>query len=121
MQPEKFKAPYITKPQLWATAEKLRARFPKFAGPPVDVLKIAEFGLSLDFDPRPLAGLETVALLMRDLKTIVVDKEAFETSHQECRLRFSVAHEIGHLQLHPAIYGKLNFKSVDQWKDFIYR
>jgi len=39
------------------------------------------------------------ALLMGDLKSILVDKRAFMSPRLEYRLRFSVAHEIGHLRL----------------------
>jgi uncharacterized metal-binding protein len=36
-----------------------------------------------------------------------VDKDAFSNPKQEYRLRFSVAHEIGHLILHPDVYGQV--------------
>jgi Zn-dependent peptidase ImmA (M78 family) len=35
------------------------------------------------------------------------------------RLRFSAAHELGHLFLHKDVYGSLNFTTVKEWIRFI--
>ena len=44
---------------------------------------------------------------MGDLKFILVDRRAFMNPRMEYRLRFSVAHEIGHLILHHDTNGGL--------------
>ena len=56
INPEKFKAPFIPKEKIWAAADALRKAFPAFSGPPVEVLKLAELGLGLDFELKNLAG-----------------------------------------------------------------
>ena len=47
------------------------------------------------------------ALLVGDLKTIAVDRDVFMDPRAENRLRFSVAHELGHLILHRDVDGKV--------------
>jgi len=106
-RPDKFKAPFIPKERIWQEAEKLRATYPAGRKVPVPVLELAEFDLSLDLIPAEglREELEIDALLIGDLKSILVDRRAFMNPRLEYRLRFSVAHEIGHLVLHRDIYG----------------
>src|SRR6266536_2617022 len=88
---------------------------------PVKVLDLAEFDLHLDL--VPVNGLreqlDIDALLMGDLKSVLVDKRAFMSPRLEYRLRFSVAHEIGHLILHRDIYAGLQHATAVQWFDYI--
>ena len=63
--------------------------------------------------------LDIDALLMGDLKSVLVDKRAFMSPRLECRLRFSVAHEIGHLILHRDIYAGLQHTTAAEWFDYI--
>lgn len=56
---------------------------------------------------------------MGDLKSILVDKRAFMSPRLEYRLRFSVAHEIGHLVLHRDIYAGLQHATAAEWFDYI--
>ena len=56
---------------------------------------------------------------MGDLKSILVDKRAFMSPRLEYRLRFSVAHEIGHLILHRDIYAGLQHATAAEWFDYI--
>ena len=77
--PRKFKAPYIPKERIWQEADLLRSAHPSGRGLPVKVLNLAEFDLHLDL--VPVNGLreqlDIDALLMGDLKAILVDKRAF--------------------------------------------
>jgi Zn-dependent peptidase ImmA (M78 family) len=59
------------------------------------------------------------ALLMGDLKSLLVDKRAFMSPRLEYRLRFSVAHEIGHLVLHRELYAGMQHANPAQWFDYI--
>jgi Zn-dependent peptidase ImmA (M78 family) len=56
------------------------------------------------------------ALLLGDLKTIAVDQNYFLNERAQNRLRFSVAHEIGHLILHSDIFSKIQYSSIAEWK-----
>jgi hypothetical protein len=70
---------------------------------PVDIPAFAEFDLKLTFDFKPIAQFGQDAFLLRDLSGIVFDDKAFE-QRNENGLRFSVAHELGHLYLHRALF-----------------
>lgn len=119
--PRRFKAPYLGRERIWQEADRLRAAHPAGAFLPVRVLDLAEFDLRLEL--IPVAGLreelDIEALLMGDLRSILLDKRAFMSPRLEYRLRFSVAHEIGHLILHRDIYGGLQHATAQVWFDFI--
>ena len=112
--PAKFKAPFIPRERIWQETEKLRAAHPAGRKVPVPVLELAEFDLGLELIPAEglREELEIDALLMGDLKSILVDRRAFMNPRIEYRLRFSVAHEIGHLILHQDIYGRQKHASA---------
>ena len=118
--PRKFKAPYNPKERIWQEADRLRAAHPAGRELPVKILDLAEFDLHLDL--VPVNGLreqlDIDALLMGDLKSILVDKRAFMSPRLEYRLRFSVAHEIGHLVPHRDIYGGVQHATAAEWFDF---
>jgi len=121
MDPSRFKAPFLRRAQIWEKADGLRSRFPSCATLPVPVLDLAEFDLGLELLPKArlkqAGDIET--LLLGDLRTVVVDRDAFMDPRAENRLRFSVAHELGHLILHPDVYGKLQHKSFEEWMEFL--
>src|SRR5208283_4655088 len=119
-RPDKFKAPFIPRERIWQETEKLRAAYPAGRIVPVQVLELAEFDLGLELIPAEglREELEIDALLMGDLKSILVDRRAFMNPRMEYRLRFSVAHEIGHLILHRDIYGRQKHASAREWFDY---
>lgn len=121
INPDKFKAPFIPKERIWQEAEKLRAAHPPARQVAVQVLELAEFDLGLDLIPAEglRERLEIDALLMGDLSSILLDRRAFMNPRLEYRLRFSVAHEIGHLILHRDIYGGLQHATAGEWFDYI--
>jgi len=121
IDPRKFKAPYIPKERIWQEADRLRAAHPAGRSLPVKVLDLAEFDLGLDLIPADglREQLDIEALLMGDLRSILVDRRGFMSPRLEYRLRFSVAHEIGHLILHRDIYGGLKHASAKEWFDYI--
>lgn len=119
--PRKFKAPFNSKERIWQEADKLRAAHPAGRSMPVQVLDLAEFDLGLDLVPVDglREQLDIDALLMGDLRSILLDKRAFMSPRLEYRLRFSVAHEIGHLILHRDIYAGLQHTTAKEWFDYI--
>ncbi|MGB7767708.1 MAG: ImmA/IrrE family metallo-endopeptidase [Verrucomicrobiia bacterium] len=119
--PQKFKAPFIPKERIWQEADRLRTTYPAGCKLPVQVLDLAEFDLGLNLIPADSLReqLDIDSLLMGDLKSILVDKRAFMNPRLEYRLRFSVAHEIGHLILHRDIYAGLQHATAAEWFDYI--
>jgi len=119
--PRKFKAPFIPKERIWQEADRLRAAHPGGRSLPVRILDLAEFDLGLDLVPVDglREQLDIEALLMGDLRSILLDKRAFMSPRLEYRLHFSVAHEIGHLILHRDIYAGLQHTTTREWFDYI--
>lgn len=105
---------------LYLRDEEIRARADDFRQQtwgdkiPVDVELIAERNLKLLI--IPVADLRyqahTEAYLAGNLREIVYDPAS-----PDVRIRFSVAHEIGHLVLHSDIITKLRAGSYEEWKE----
>lgn len=118
MNPKRFVAPYIDRDEIARVVASIRKRYPVCRVTPVDILAFAEFDLGLTFDFKLIAQYGQDAFLLHDLSGIVFDVDAFEPRNEN-RLRFSVAHELGHLYLHKGVYGGVSFKTVKEWIDFI--
>lgn len=112
-----FRAPFIPMPDIRAKADAFREQYWPGKDVPVDILAIAEF--DLDMEILPVRGMredaDVDALLLGDMKTIAVDVKLYMDDRMQNRMRFSVAHEIGHKELHAGLYrGAVSF-SVDEW------
>jgi predicted Zn-dependent protease with MMP-like domain len=117
IDPGEFRAPFIHIDEIRKTADDFRARYWPQDSIPIDIFEILEF--ELDLEIRTISNLKEAgdvdALLLGDLKTIVVDQGDFLNERAQNRLRFSLAHEIGHFILHSDIFAKINYSSVDEW------
>ncbi len=120
-------SPQIKVPILSALAISLRVdEFCKQYGVdrtqvPVDVEAIVEFDLKLDLIPEKgvLKRSGVDALLLSNRKAIIVDLDRFMQDNVRNRLRFTIAHEIGHYVLHEKVYENVSFDSVEEWITFI--
>lgn len=87
---------------------------------PVPIDDIAERKLNLDIIPLP--GLYNVldmdGFLYGDFSSIAVDKGVMEHVNP-ARYRFTIAHEVGHLALHPQLFKVSKVQDVDGWKTFV--
>src|SRR5664279_4992876 len=114
MAPESFKAPFIEQREIWRQADDFRSRVWPSNEIPIGVLEIVEF--ELDLEVRPISRLkednDIDALLLGDWKTIVVDQVEYMDERYANRLRFSMAHEIGHYVLHQAVFQQIPRGSV---------
>jgi len=63
-----------------------------------------------------LAAIE--ALVIHKLNVVMVDENEFADSARWGRLRFTLAHEIGHYVLHSKVFESAEFKSVQEWIAF---
>lgn len=120
VDPRKFKAPYITIEDIRKAVAEFRNRFWTQDTIPVDIFEIVEFELGLEI--RTILNLREAgdvdALLLGDLKTIVVDQNDFLNDRAQNRLRFSMAHEVGHLVLHKDTFSKIQYSSTEEWITF---
>lgn len=84
---------------------------------PVDIERIIDLKLQLYIIPIPnfLKDCNIDALISSDWKSISVDKNEYEDERLHSRLRFSLAHEIGHFVLHKNIYKDFDIKSKEDY------
>ncbi len=108
--------PYLSEEKIIKIVNNFRD---KFCGDsiPVEMEDIIE--LKLEIVPILSPGLKNYfgidMMIMSDFKSIYVDNNNFSDETQKNRLRFSYAHEIGHLVLHKNIYQELKIKNKDDW------
>jgi Zn-dependent peptidase ImmA (M78 family) len=107
-------------------AEVFRRQHAKLAEKlPVDVFYVAELDLRLNLIPFPdsMTKFAFDAAITPDFESIYIDQESYVLlergpAWKYNRLRFSVAHELGHFVLHKAIALKLGFKSFEEFKEW---
>lgn len=116
-----FKAPFISQQQCWSSADQFRQKYWPQAVIPVDLLAMVEFDLNLEI--RTLTGLkedaDVDALLLGDWKTLIVDQQQYLDDRFVNRLRFSIAHELGHYVLHKAVFDRIPRASAEEWIAFM--
>ena len=111
-----FRVHYIPKDELVRQSEAFLRRHHPSRELPVPIEGIVEFGLGLDIVPVPglQSSFDVVAYITHDRKEIRVDQYVLES--RENRYRFSLAHEVGHLVLHPELFEHLHFDNIAAWK-----
>jgi Zn-dependent peptidase ImmA (M78 family) len=116
-----FKCKRIDKTQLRKLADQIRQEYWPEDILPVDTTKIVELRLKLEVEPRfnLLSARDMDAYLKTDLSGIVVDHDCYMQDKFANRLRFSMAHELGHYFLHKEIYSNLSLVSPEHWKEFV--
>jgi hypothetical protein len=116
-----FKCRWIEPASLWNIADETRNEYWPESRLPINTEEIVEFRLRLNIEPVKylLSTVDIDAYLKRDLSGIVVDYDCYMNDKFANRMRFSFAHELGHLFLHKDLYTKLGIDSPDGWKDFI--
>ncbi len=106
--------PRYTTEQIRQKADGFRSNYFSSSSIPLDIISIVEFDLGIDI--RPEKGLreqgDTDALLAANLDVIYVDQDRYMDRRYDNRLRFSLAHELGHRVLH-GDYLKGRIKSIE--------
>jgi|ERR1035437_6283966 Zn-dependent peptidase ImmA (M78 family) len=105
--------PFLTDDYICSISEKFLSDYWN-SSLPVDIELIAEKNLDLILTPNEFLKQEfdMEALLLGDGTEIVYNRDT-----DSYRLRFSIAHEIGHLILHSAFVDKLRPTSVEEWEN----
>lgn len=87
---------------------------------PVPIEEIIEFKYFLNI--VPIIGLKNQTdiegLLLSDLKTIFIDNSSYNDDKFQKRMRFTLAHELGHLILHGDQIKEMKFQTVEEWISF---
>lgn len=115
-----FIAPYHDKISIWKFADDFYAKYGKGAIP-VDIEDIIEFDLRLDIFPKQnlFAECNTDAYLAGDGQTIFVDNDDYFNPQKHCRVRFSLAHEVGHYVIHKDIIQSIKPDDISEWKNIV--
>lgn len=120
--------PFLEYEAIWKIADEFRDS-PQLHGyniPPIDVLYIVD--VVLGFDVIPISSLFTDirmdAAILPGQKEIYIDRDLMEEweakdSWIEKRLRFSVAHELGHYFMHQDFLAEVNLADLSQFKQWI--
>lgn len=112
------------KEAVWEQVEAFRQQYlvGDLAHLPVDVFTLAELEFQLDIIPFDdlYEKYEVDAALIQDFSGIYVDAEAYiiwekGPRWKQRRLRFSVAHELGHYFLHRELAKGLSFRSREEF------
>jgi hypothetical protein len=112
----------MTNSDIWNKVEELRTAYDtlKERNLPLDLISFVELDLRLDLIPYD--GLRTDfgadAAILSDFSGLYIDGEIFDRidmirGSQLNRLRFSIAHELGHLFLHRAYYEEAGIQTSD--------
>jgi len=120
MDLDNFKAPFIRPEQAWQEADRIRKEHWPSGQVPVEVEEILwKLGIRID----PISSLKTSndldAVLSGDLTRVIVDAEEYMDDRKLNRMRFSIAHELGHYVLHKKVYENIRITSVDDWIRFV--
>ena len=113
---KKIIVPYLSTQDIRQKADKFRSDY-WGSQIPVDILEIAEF--EFDIEIRPIPNLKKLidmdALISSNFEVLYVDNDQYINDNQINRLRFSVAHEIGHMILHKQYYESLGINSFEDY------
>jgi len=120
INPRKFKAPFITQEEAWEKADTIRRKYWSCDKLPIEVEEILwEFDIQLEPIPSLKIDNDIDALLMGDLSRIIVDSGEYMDERMLNRMRFSIAHELGHFVLHRDLYQNIQHGSVEDWIEFL--
>ena len=111
MNYNKIKVPFLRNIQIKSKAEFFRKKFWNNSIP-VDIEYIADVKLKLDIVPvKSLQEqCDTDALISSNWHLVYIDHDRYLDNRYQNRLRFSLAHEIGHFVLHKGIYNGFKIK-----------
>lgn len=114
-----YMPPRYRKEEIWKIAEDFRDQY--WDGTiPVDIEQIVEFELNLDIEP--IGGLRehcnSDAMLLWPPK-IIIDKGHFIQPRYESRVRFSIAHEIGHYVIHRDFFDDPGLTTEQSYLDMV--
>lgn len=122
MDYSKIIVPFLDNKTIKNKADSFRSKFWDNSVP-VDIEEIVDLKLKIDL--VPIANLQnlcdTDALITSNWRAIYVDKDRFLDERFQSRLRFSLAHEVGHFALHKNIYDSFDIRTFEDFYRFFER
>ncbi len=112
------------KADVWRAVEEFRDKYPELKSLPVDILTLIEVRLGIDVIPfeRLFEKYSVDAAVLPDFSGIYVDKKSYRylegrPPSEFNRLRFILAHELGHIVLNRELAQDLKFETLeDFWR-----
>ncbi len=106
--------PFLSKPTIVSRAEDF-LKENNLNSIPIDIELVAENNYGVDI--IPFSGLKREygidGFPSRSCNSIYIDKYAYD--QRTNRLRFTVAHELGHIVLHKQYIQQINWSSIEEW------
>jgi hypothetical protein len=114
-----FTAPFISESAIVKHVIDFRQKY-ECGDVPVQIEAIIEQKLDIEIIPIPqlMKMCAVDAIITSDWKKILVDEEKYMDERYENRLRFSLAHEIGHFLLHKDLYATFGISSFSDFYTF---
>ncbi len=118
----------MTNVEVWKKVEDLRARHEILMADkiPLDLISFVELELRMDLIPYDLlkADFGADAAILADFSGLYIDGEIFDRidlvrGAQLNRLRFSIAHELGHLFLHRELFEAAGITMNEHFLDWL--
>jgi len=111
-----YTVPFLSNDEIMKKADLFRKEF-WGDSIPVDIERIIELKLEFNIIPSPdlEKNCDVDALIASNWKDIYVDNDRYLDDRYQNRLRFSLAHEIGHFVLHKYIWESFN---ICNFEDF---
>lgn len=87
---------------------------------PIDIELVVEATIGIRIIPVESLqkGCDMEGFISKDFKSIYVDEGLYLDNRYYKRVRFTIAHEIGHLVLHRSNIDSVRFESENEWKRF---
>ncbi len=115
----KIRAPYLSVETIRKKVEKFRNEHNSCKNIPIDMEELLELELQLDIITLPLlySECDIEAMLLSDGKSIIIDKDIYMHACSN-KMRFTLAHEVGHLILHKSLWEKYRLSNVEEFIKF---
>jgi Zn-dependent peptidase ImmA (M78 family) len=110
----------LTREQIRDEAENFRKAYIFSEDLPVDIERIVEAILSISIIPEKSLqkSCDMDGFITKDLKSIYVDEDLYMDDRYYKRVRFTIAHEIGHYVLHRGAIENQKFEGEEDWVKF---
>jgi len=117
----KIKVPYLSLEVIQQRAEEFRSKFSKdLTAIPVNPELMAELaGLTIIPIENLINDTGIDAVYIHTKNEILVDATEFIEAHHWPRLRFSIAHELGHYWLHRDLHKQISFSNEAEWIKYL--
>lgn len=112
--------PHLTTRQIKVAADGFRTQYSKQGVIPIEIEKIIDFQLGIEIVPqrnlRQICDID--AYITSNMRSIFVDQQTYDNDRMQSRIRFSLAHEIGHFVMHQKAYTSLNITTQEEYYHF---